>query len=66
MRDLYVTLFDRKTKVCGGPSTPLHTPHFEAAKAMFGGKPDIITPNTMIFNQPHGQALCVSWIRFRL
>ena len=68
MRELFVTPFDTKTKVCTGPSQPLGVsiPDREAAKAAFGGKPDSETPNTMVFNQPNDQALCVSWIRFSL
>ena len=68
MKELFVTPFDIKTKKCTGPSQPLGVsiPNREAAKAAFGGKPDVETKNTMIFNQPNGQALCVSWIRFTL
>lgn len=66
MKQLYVTPFNAKTKKCTGPSQPLGVsiPTREAAKAAFGGKPDHETPNTMIFNQPNDQALCISWIRF--
>lgn len=66
MRTLYVTPFDMKTKKCAGPSLSIHTDSLTLARNMFGGKPDSETPNTMIFNQPKGQALCVSWIRFAL
>ena len=68
MKPLYVTVFDTKTKKCVGPSQPLgvYIPNRAAAKTMFGGKPDSETPHTMIFNQPNGQALCVSWIRFAI
>ena len=64
MKPLYVTAFDAETKKCTAASQPIHISDPVAAKQMFGGKPDRETPNTMIFNQPNGQALCVSWIRF--
>ena len=64
MRNLFVTPFDIKTKKCTGPSQPIHISDRNAAAQMFGGKADFTTPHTMIFNQPNGQALCVSWIRF--
>lgn len=63
-KSLFVTTFDKKTKVCGGPSLPLHTTDRKAAKAMFGGSPDCETSNTMIFHPASGPSLCVSWIRF--
>ena len=66
MRPLFVTPFDIESKKCTGASQPIHICDRAAASAMFGGKPDVETPNTMIFNQPNGQALCVSWIRFSL
>lgn len=67
MRELHVTPFDKATKKCTGPSLLLGTaiPDREAARAAFGGNPASETPNTMIFDQPNGQALCVSWIRFQ-
>ena len=66
MKQLYVTAFDAKTKKCTAASQPLHISDTVAAKQMFGGAPDSSTKNTMTFNQPNGQALCVSWIRFAL
>ena len=64
MKPLFVTPFDIKTKKCTGPSQPLLITDVNSAKQMFGGKPDVVTPNTMVFNQANEQALCVSWIRF--
>jgi hypothetical protein len=61
---IYVTPFDRVTKKCTAPSTEIPVGDFLAAEAMMGSAPRIRTKNTMIFNQPNGQALCVSWIRF--
>jgi len=66
MRELFVTPFDTNTKLCTGPSIPLPAGSEADAAKMMGTLPNIHTKNTMIFNQPNGQALCVSWIRFSL
>lgn len=63
MKPLFVTPFDIKTKLCTGPSQEVPIQDGISVPQMFG-QPDSATKNTMIFNQPNGQALCVSWIRF--
>jgi hypothetical protein len=65
-RGLFVTPFDKTTLVCTGPSVLLPITTEEAVAAMMGVEPDVVTQNTKIYNQPNGQALCVSWIRFQL
>lgn len=66
MKPLFVTPFDIKTKKCTGPGVLLPTTNTERVPDLLGKLPDVHTKNTMIFNQPNDQALCVSWIRFSI
>lgn len=62
---IYVTPFNLVTKEATGPSQPLHVYTLDGAAAMFPGKPDKRTKNTLIYKQGGSSSLCISWIRFK-